>query len=57
MIFPKKTKSLDFKFDGGILEFVEYLDHKESTKNKNGMICSKTYISRDNKSNLDIQCS
>ena len=30
----KKSKSLEFKFDGGILEFVEYLDSKrESLKN------------------------
>ena len=33
----KKTKSLEFKYDGGILEFVEFLDSKrESLKNKNG---------------------
>ena len=29
----KKQKILDFKFDGGILEFVEFLDEKrEKTK-------------------------
>ena len=55
----KKTKSLDFKFDGGILEFVEYLDHKrEVLKNKNGNdLFKKPIYLEDNKSNLDIQCS
>ena len=33
----KKEKSTEFKFDGGILEFVEFLDQKrEKLKNKNG---------------------
>ena len=55
----KKTKSSDFKFDGGILEFVEYLDHKrEVLKNKNGNdLFKKPIYLEDNKSNLDIQCS
>ena len=54
-----KTKSLEFKFDGGILEFVEYLDHKrEVLKNKNGNdLFKKPIYLEDNKSNLDIQCS
>tara|TARA_B100000676_G_C18066665_1_gene841404 strand:- start:734 stop:2791 length:2058 start_codon:yes stop_codon:yes gene_type:complete len=55
----KKTKSSDFKFDGGIIEFVEYLDHKrEVLKNKNGNdLFKKPIYLEDNKSNLDIQCS
>ena len=33
----KKEKSLTYKFDGGILEFVSFLDEKrEKLKNKNG---------------------
>ena len=55
----KKTKTLDFKYDGGILEFVEYLDYKrEPLKNKNGNdLFKKPIYLEDNKSNLDIQCS
>ena len=33
----KKEKTQDFKFDGGVLEFVEFLNEKkENLKNKNG---------------------
>ena len=33
----KKTKKIEFKFDGGITEFVDFLDDKrEKLKNKNG---------------------
>ena len=55
----KKTKTLDFKYDGGILEFVEHLDYKrEPLKNKNGNdLFKKPIYLEDNKSNLDIQCS
>ena len=55
----KKTKTLDFKYDGGILEFVEHLDHKrEVLKNKNDNdLFKKPIYLEDNKSNLNIQCS
>ncbi len=55
----KKTKSLQFKFDGGILEFVEYLDSKrESLKNKNGNeLFKKPIYLEEDKNNLNIQCS
>ena len=55
----KKTKTLDFKYDGGILEFVEHLDYKrDPLKNKNGNdLFKKPVYLEDNKSNLDIQCS
>ena len=55
----KKTKTLDFKYDGGILEFVEHLDYKrEPLKNKNGNdLFKKPIYLEDNKGNLDIQCS
>tara|TARA_Y100000590_G_scaffold464646_1_gene634605 strand:- start:33 stop:2084 length:2052 start_codon:yes stop_codon:yes gene_type:complete len=55
----KKTKSLDFKYDGGILEFVEYLDSKrESLKNKNeNDLFKKPIYMEGSKINADIQCS
>ena len=34
MIFLKKKKTLEFKYDGGILEFVEYLDSKRESSKK-----------------------
>ena len=55
----KKSKTLDFKYDGGILEFVEYLDKKrESLKNKsdNDLFRKPIYM-EGSKNNLDIQCS
>ena len=47
----KKTKTTEFRFDGGILEFVEFLDEKrEKLKNKMGMICLKNqFILREKK--------
>ena len=55
----KKTKSIEFKYDGGILEFVEFLDSKrESLKNKNGNeLFKKPIYMEGSKNNLDIQCS
>ena len=55
----KKAKSLEFKYDGGILEFVEYLDSKrESLKNKNeNELFKKPIYMEGSKNNLDIQCS
>ena len=33
----KKPKKIEFKFDGGLIEFVNYLDEKrEKLQNKNG---------------------
>ena len=41
----KKTKSEDFKFDGGIIEFVEFLDEKRlKLKNKNDNDLFKKHI-------------
>ena len=41
----KKNKSLEFKYDGGIIEFVQYLDEKrESLKNKNENVLFKKPI-------------
>ena len=55
----KKSKSSEFKYDGGIIEFVEYLDKKrDSLKNKNGNeLFKKPVYLEENKNNLDIQCS
>ena len=55
----KKSKSSEFKYDGGILEFVEYLDKKrDSLKNKNGNeLFKKPVYLEENKNNLNIQCS
>ena len=55
----KKTKSDEFKFDGGILEFVEFLDSKrESLKNKNDKFLFKKPIYMEGlKSNIEVQCS
>ncbi len=55
----KKKKSEDFKFDGGIIEFVEFLDEKrEKLKNKNDNILFKKPIYIEGfKNNIDVQCS
>ena len=55
----KKDKSLEFKYDGGILEFVEFLDNKrESIKNKNeNNLFKKPIYMEGAKNNIDIQCS
>ena len=55
----KKEKSTEFKFDGGILEFVEFLDYKrEKLKNKNGndLFRKPVYI-EGNKNSVEIECS
>ncbi len=55
----KKKKSLEFKYEGGILEFVEYLDYKrQGLKNKSGNeLFKKPIYLEENKNNLNIQCS
>ena len=55
----KKEKTNIFKYDGGILEFVEFLDEKrEKLKNKNNNDLFKKPIFIDGKKqNLDIECS
>ncbi len=55
----KKVKSSEYKFDGGILEFVNYLDQKrEKLKNKNGNdLFKKPIYIEQNKNNLDIECA
>ena len=55
----KKTKNVEFKFDGGILEFVEFLDKdREKLKNKNDNDLFKKPIFIDGKKDsLEIECS
>tara|TARA_B100000674_G_C37953776_1_gene968567 strand:- start:48 stop:2099 length:2052 start_codon:yes stop_codon:yes gene_type:complete len=55
----KKQKKLEFKYDGGILEFVNFLDHKrESLKNKSdNELFKKPIYMEGSKNNIDIQCS
>ena len=55
----KKTKINEFKYDGGIIEFVEHLDSKrESLKNKNeNNLFKKPIYMEGSKNKIDIQCS
>ncbi|MBD1157775.1 DNA gyrase subunit B [Pelagibacterales bacterium SAG-MED17] len=55
----KKIKSLEFKFEGGINEFVEFLDeNRENLKNKNDNdLFRKPIYLEGIKSNIDIQCA
>ncbi len=55
----KKEKSVNFKFDGGILEFVEFLDKdREKLKNKNNNdLFKKPIFIQGKKDNLEIECS
>ncbi len=55
----KKLKSLEFRFDGGILEFVEFLDSKREklkNKNDNDLFRKPIYI-EGVKNSIDVQCS
>ena len=55
----KKIKSVDFKFDGGISEFIEFLDKDRQTlKNKNNNdLFKKPIFIEGKKENLEIECS
>ncbi len=55
----KKIKTHEFKFEGGINEFVEFLDEKREklkNKNDNDLFRKPIYI-EGIKSNIDVQCS
>ena len=55
----KKSKTVEFKFEGGINEFVEFLDidrEKLKNKNDNDLFRKPIYI-EGIKSNIDVQCS
>jgi DNA gyrase subunit B len=55
----KKTKSIEFKFDGGILEFIDHLClNKEQLKNKNDKdLFKKPIFIEGKKDKLEIECS
>ena len=55
----KKPKNIEYKFDGGIIEFVDFLDEKrEKLKNKNGNeLFKKPIYLEGNKNNIEIECS
>ena len=55
----KKEKREEFKFDGGVLEFVEFLDNKrEKLQNKNGNDLFKKPIYIEGKNNnIEVECS
>ena len=55
----KKEKVSEFKFDGGVLEFVDFLDEKrEKLQNKNGNeLFRKPIYVEGKKNNIEIECS
>ncbi|MDA8791092.1 DNA gyrase subunit B [Candidatus Pelagibacter bacterium] len=55
----KKEKVTEFKFEGGVLEFVEFLDEKrEKLQNKNGNdLFKKPIYIEGRKDNIEIECS
>ena len=55
----KKEKTFDYKFDGGLNEFINFLNSKkEKLKNKNGNDLFKKPISLDgSKNSIEIECS
>jgi len=55
----KKEKINDFRYEGGVLEFVEYLDEKrEKLQNKNGNdLFKKPIYFEGKKENIEIECS
>ena len=55
----KKEKILEFKYDGGLIEFVDYLDEKrEKLQNKNGNDLFKKPIYIEGKKNdVELECS
>ena len=55
----KKEKIQEFKFDGGVIEFVDFLDDKrEKLLNKNGNdLFKKPIYIEGKKENIEIECS
>jgi DNA gyrase subunit B len=55
----KKEKVTEFKFEGGVLEFVEFLDDKrEKLQNKNGNdLFKKPIYIEGKKDNIELECS
>jgi len=55
----KKEKTSEFKYDGGVLEFVDFLDEKrEKLQNKNGNdLFKKPIYIEGKKNNIELECS
>ncbi len=55
----KKEKVTELKFDGGVLEFVDFLDEKrEKLQNKNGNdLFKKPIYIEGKKGNIEVECS
>ncbi len=55
----KKEKTSEFKFDGGVLEFVDFLDEKrEKLQNKNGNdLFRKPIYIEGKKNDIELECS
>jgi len=55
----KKEKIIEFRFEGGVLEFVDFLDEKrEKLQNKNGNdLFKKPIYIEGKKDNIEIECS
>ena len=55
----KKEKTQNFRFDGGVLEFVDFLDEKrEKLQNKSGNdLFKKPIYIEGKKDNIEIECS
>ncbi len=55
----KKEKTQEFKYDGGVLEFVQFLDEKrEKLQNKSGNdLFKKPIYIEGKKENVEIECS
>jgi DNA gyrase subunit B len=55
----KKEKTQEFKFEGGVLEYVDFLDEKrEKLQNKNGNdLFKKPIYIEGKKDNIEIECS
>ncbi len=55
----KKEKKLEFKFDGGVVEFVDFLDEKRTKlQNKNGNdLFKKPIYLEGKKNNIELECS
>ena len=59
IVHKKKKKTQDFKFDGGVIEFVDFLDEKREklqNKNSNDLFKKPIYI-EGKKDNIEIECS
>ncbi len=55
----KREKIYEFKYDGGVLEFVDFLDEKrEKLQNKNGNeLFKKPIYIEGKKNNIELECS